>query len=425
MNRQEQELEEFRNAWRQEVRQKNQQQQTRENKPSIAEKRPSVAESSLAEIIDKAESLTLTDKEPVTAMDHYVLAVDNERQGKLGQALDSYRRAFKLDPDIDFAYKKHYQNTISKHHEAAAPATAKEDKFKHIVPIGNEYVAPSSSVSKDPLAHLIEEFSTQDTSYIPKLDYKPVSIAKLPGEIMLYILRYLALHNLSSIPHFALTCKKFFLYSRDPSVWQYACVHTFRLPSMTLEESKAYQTNQVMRHYGGQWLRMFIDRPRIRYDGVYISTCHYIRPGTSETTWNRPIHFVTYYRYLRFFPNGTILKHVTTDEPAQVVRLLQPGFRRQQVFIGEFVLEDDDHVLIDMNDPLLPSESFHMSLKLKTTHRGKHNKLIWEEYKSASLVPDRDDYVHDLKLLKPYFFSPVRSYRVDYSDDRDQDYLYF
>lgn len=85
MNRQEQELKEFRNAWRQEVRQKNQQQQTRENKPSIAEKRPSVAESSLAEIIDKAESLTLTDKEPVTAMDHYVLAVDNERQGKLGQ----------------------------------------------------------------------------------------------------------------------------------------------------------------------------------------------------------------------------------------------------------------------------------------------------------------------------------------------------
>lgn len=85
MNRQEQELEEFRNAWRQEVRQKNQQQQTRENKPSIAEKRPSVAESSLAEIIDKAESLALTDKEPVTAMDHYVLAVDNERQGKLGQ----------------------------------------------------------------------------------------------------------------------------------------------------------------------------------------------------------------------------------------------------------------------------------------------------------------------------------------------------
>lgn len=96
--------------------------------------------------------------------------------------MDSYRRAFKLDPDIDFAYKKHYQNTISKHHEAAAPATAKEDKFKHIVPIGNEYVAPSSSVSKDPLAHLIEEFSTQDTSYIPKLDYKPVSIAKLPGK---------------------------------------------------------------------------------------------------------------------------------------------------------------------------------------------------------------------------------------------------
>ncbi|KAG0748871.1 hypothetical protein G6F57_003115 [Rhizopus arrhizus] len=425
MSEQENELERFRNEWRQEVKEKHQIQDTKhKNKESATEKPLSTAESSLSDMVDKAESLTL-EKAPMTAMDHYMLAVDNERQGKIGKALDNYRRAFKLDPDIVHAYKRHYQTAIlPKLHEPLPPAK-EEEKFKHIVPIGNEYVPPTATLPKDVLSPLIEEFSQQDTSYIPRLDYKTVAIAKLPGEIMLYLLRYLALHSLSAIPQFALTCKRFFLYTREPSIWQYASVRIFRLPSMTLEESKDYQLGKVMQQYNGQWLRMYIDRPRIRYDGVYISTCHYIRQGTSETAWNQPIHFVTYYRYLRFFPNGTILKHVTTDEPAHVVKVLQPGFHRQQVFLGQFLFEEDDeNVIIEMKDPMLPKETFHMSLKLKATHRGKHNKLVWEEYTSVSSVPDRNHHVHDLKLLKPYFFSPVRSYKVNYSDEQD-DFLYY
>ncbi|KAG1047169.1 hypothetical protein G6F46_004143 [Rhizopus delemar] len=407
MNEQENELERFRNEWRQEVKEKHHIQDTKhKDKEPATEKRLSTAESSLSDMIDKAESLTL-EKAPITAMDHYVLAVDNERQGKIGKALDSYRRAFKLDPDIVHAYKRHYQTAILPKLHESLPSAKEEEKFKHIVPICNEYVPPTATLPKDVLSPLIEEFSQQDTSYIPRLDYKTVAIAKLPGEIMLYLLRYLALHSLSTIPQFALTCKRFFLYTREPSIWQYASVHIFRLPSMTLEESKDYQVSKVMQQYNGQWLRMYIDRPRIRYDGVYISTCHYIRQGTSETAWNQPIHFVTYYRYLRFFPNGTVLKHVTTDEPAHVVKALQPGFHRQQVFLGQFLFEEDDEsVIIEMKDPMLPKETFHMSLKLKTTHRGKHNKLVWEEYTSVSSVPDRNHHVHDLKLLKPYFFSP-------------------
>lgn len=94
---------------------------------------------------------------------------------------------------------------------------------------------------------------------------------------MLQILRQLVLYSVSTIPYFALTCKKFFLASRDPSIWQYACVRIFKTPSMTLEQSKKHQSEYVQDVYGGHWMRMFIDRPRIRYDGVYISTCHYIR----------------------------------------------------------------------------------------------------------------------------------------------------
>ncbi|KAI8348271.1 hypothetical protein BD560DRAFT_450351 [Blakeslea trispora] len=419
LEQQEKDLEEFRNAWKKEVKEKQSQvmhkQEDDSSKPTEKHK---PGEEVIDNLIEQAESLTTTDNsEPVTAMDHYVIAVDNERQGKLGKALDSYRRAFKLDPDIDFVYKKHFQKDILPKIQANKDEPQQPNEgFKHIVPLGKEYVAPSAT-RKDPLADLIEQFLNEDDiSYIPRLDYKPVAIAKLPSEIILKILKILALHSVSSIPYFARVCKKFFLYTRDPSIWQYACVRVFREPTMTLSESRQ-KCMEYVQKFDGHWMRMFIDRPRIRYDGLYISTCHYIRPGTSDTAWNKPIHLVTYYRYLRFFPDGRILKHVTTEEPAHVVKQLQLGFNKKQSFHGQFTMDAEDHISIVMKDFTLPRETFRLSLKIKTTHRGKHNKLNWDQYSSTSAGIDRDDHMYDLKLLKPYFFSPVRSYRVHYPDE--------
>jgi F-box protein 9 len=184
-----------------------------------------------------------------------------------------------LDPNIDYAYKQHYQEHILPSIQSKTQPLAPEHQFKHIVPIGNEYVAPPAADTnrEDPLRALMDEFlSDEELGYLPRLEHKPVAIAKLPNEIMLHVVSYLALHSLSSIPFFALTCKKFLLYSRDPTVWQYACTAVFKEPYMTLADSKIFQASYVKK-YNGNWLRMFVDRPRIRFDGVYISTCHYIR----------------------------------------------------------------------------------------------------------------------------------------------------
>ncbi|KAI7902843.1 uncharacterized protein BX663DRAFT_508609 [Cokeromyces recurvatus] len=427
-NQQEKVLEEFRREWREEVKEKHKHDSksfmtTKDNKEPLHKPRE---EESMVNLNEKTESLTIQTKEennkPVTAMDHYIIAIDNERQGKIGKALESYRRAFKLDANIDFVYKNHYQTTILPKIQAEQDRPQKiTDEFKHIVPIGKEFTAPSAT-RRDPLQDLIEQFLNEENGsldYIPNLDYKPVLIAKLPSEIMLNIVRILVLHSVSTIPYFALVCKKFFLYSRDPSVWQYACIRSFRKPTMTLEQSRQYQMEYV-KNYNGHWLRMFIDRPRIRYDGVYISTCHYIRPGISETSWNQPIHFVTYYRYIRFFPNGRVLKHVTTTEPAHVVRLLQSEYNKKQCFHGKFKVDDEGRISIVMKDSTLPRETFYLTLNIKTTHRGRHNKLVWNEYYSTSdSLEGRGDHHYDLKLLKSYFFSPVRSYKVQYPSEFD------
>ena len=73
------------------------------------------------------------------------------------------------------------------------------------------------------------------------------------------------------------------------------------------------------------WQRMFRLRPRIRFNGCYISTVNYIRPGQASASlvvWSNPVHIVTYFRYLRFFRDGTVISLLTTSEPPDVIHHL-------------------------------------------------------------------------------------------------------
>ena len=65
---------------------------------------------------------------------------------------------------------------------------------------------------------------------------------------------------------------------------------------------------------------MYLKRPRLNFDGVYISKASYARSGEqSLDNFYRPWHVVEYYRYLRFFSNGIALFLTTPEEPKTVV----------------------------------------------------------------------------------------------------------
>lgn len=223
------------------------------------------------------------------------------------------------------------------------------------------------------------------------------------------MLRHIVLESVSSVHNFALVCKKFLLLTRAQSIWRHLCEDAYHTHNIPKERSDLIQLDVVNRVYNGNWLKMFIERPRIRFEGIYISTCHYLRPGSSETSWNQPIHVVTYYRYLRFFPDGTILKYLSTDEPMHVVRSLTRTFKGKQVFHGRYEIEDNN-VTVTMRDlETRPTEQFQMKVNIKSTHRGRHNKLAWDEYVSWSDIRG-DKTTYNLKHMKPYYFSVVRSY---------------
>lgn len=95
-------LEEFRNAWRQEVKEKHRHEKHPEEHSSLHKEKDTShhmkgEEEVVADLIERTEALTTTEEAvPVTAMDHYVVAVDNERQGKLGKGKQCVERVFGL-----------------------------------------------------------------------------------------------------------------------------------------------------------------------------------------------------------------------------------------------------------------------------------------------------------------------------------------
>lgn len=103
------------------------------------------------------------------------------------------------------------------------------------------------------------------------------------------------------------------------------------------------------------WSQVFQTFPRIRYTGIYISTVNYTRPGGtssySNVSWNSPIHIVTYYRYLRFYPDGTVISLLDTTEPREVV----PHISKENVMAARTHRHRDvGHTVDGTPDPVPP-----------------------------------------------------------------------
>lgn len=47
---------------------------------------------------------------------------------------------------------------------------------------------------------------------------------------------------------------------------------------------------------------MYLERPHVRFDGVYVSRNTYFRLGAVTMEVKNPVHLCVYYRYYRFFP---------------------------------------------------------------------------------------------------------------------------
>jgi len=226
-------------------------------------------------------------------------------------------------------------------------------------------------------------------------------------------------------------------------------------------------TDQLLTHTYFTYHNMLRLRPRIRFNGVYISTISYHRTGQASVdsiTWAAPVHTVTYYRYIRFLRDGTCITLSTTAEPIQVVSMITKENAEKYSGNGEDqrrgrrypVGGDNDTISVKdlMRDALkgrwhlsslvspdiensipsggstlaeamesaegdcfietegvFPKNTYRMELSLKDGRsKGRKNqKLGWKSYwRYNKLTSEWDEF--GLQNAKAFMFSRVRSY---------------
>ena len=69
------------------------------------------------------------------------------------------------------------------------------------------------------------------------------------------------------------------------------------------------------------WRDMLKFRPKLRFDGLYICKFHYVRYGLSYgmDVGARPSFDVFYYKYLKFYEDGSMVFVYTSQPPAKFV----------------------------------------------------------------------------------------------------------
>ncbi|KAI9834970.1 MAG: hypothetical protein M1819_002693 [Sarea resinae] len=412
-------------------------------------------------------------KEPKSALEHYEKAVEKEAAGSLGDSLNHYRKAYRLDARVDQTYKNKYYPPSS---FSQKPANPNPSNAAVTVPNTAHHSLDGLQLS---MSELIAEFADLSIPAAPpptdQSPAPPCPIASVPSEVLVEILSHAAILDVASFVRLAQVCKRFaFLVAREEGIWKRVCcggefgfgamlydwtcdvlgapLHNDdaggRLlgggdagadsPSETNTPLDDHPITLSLLHdiYSSSWLQMFRARPRIRFNGCYISTVNYVRPGASspnQVSWNTPVHIVTYYRYLRFFRDGTVLSLLTTAEPTDVVHYLTrenvnnhhsgalPSAVVKNTLKGRWRLsgpfsvqgvaleetEGDVHIETEGVDA---KYMYKMHLSMRSAGRGaKNNKLNWKGFWSYNrLTDDWGEFM--LKNDKAFFWSRVKSY---------------
>lgn len=137
------------------------------------------------------------------------------------------------------------------------------NKHKDTTNLENSMLIPlieesESSKNDGSITLLINSFRNTILDLLPLNPTKKIHISKLPNELIICILKQLILTgDVNSLENgFALVCKKFFLLSRDSSIWHLLCEKFY---CNNVDNHKELVQICVNAH-GNDWRRMYIER---------------------------------------------------------------------------------------------------------------------------------------------------------------------
>lgn len=410
----EEELASFRRQWKEEIQRSTNDSGSSRNSPvSESALRPS-REGSPSPLVLGQKKVVSSSQKPQQleekAAHLFLQGVSAERNGNLYEAIYFYRQAVQLVPDIEFRIKD-----FTSYNLASASGDEEDDPN----------VSQESDDSPE-LADLANRFlSLSVTGFCqPLYDTRMTHISAIPLELVMYIFKWVVSTELDmkSLEHLALVCKGFYACARDPDIWKLACQRVWGVNC----------GNPVQ--WNGSWRLMYIKRPHLLFVGIYISKTSYVREGEKNLDFcYRPYHVVEYYRYMRFYVDGTVLIYTSADEPVTAIaRLKLKHCNSPSVSVGHYRLSGDKvTIIVDKKvtsdtynqtrgrrvrapPPPILKQVFHMELQISSVGRRRHNQLTWLHYSvnttyrsSGQTVDSQFDLNNQ---FPPLHFSPVRSF---------------
>lgn len=395
-----------------------------------------------------------------------------------------------MDHKVDQKYKnKHFAAAWAKPAHPIKPPTAPHEPATTATP-------PDKSLTTESLIASFAGLKIEpEKPPIQGMPEPPCPIASLPEEILVHILQDVATSDVADFVRLSRVCKRFaWLVGTEDRIWRHVCLssifgfncmhYDFQVQpdwrpigdpngvvlgsnsnsnSLSEDCESGYTPNELVQRrqeeayattvalyntiYQSSWQKMFRRRPRIRFNGCYISTVNYIRPGqqVNSISWNTPVHIVTYYRYLRLFRDGTAISLCTVEEPSAVVHHMTkdnmavhkggamnhlPSSVMHLALPARWKLSSmadyDDKTgdgekevsLADSEgDLFIETEGggnylYRFDLSLRSAGRAaRNNKLVWRGFYSLNKTSgDWDEFTLRNDNNKPWFFSRVKTY---------------
>lgn len=400
-------LENFRSQWQKELNEK--------NKEEIGEKQVTNENS---EDDDEEE-----DDIHRKARDLFMKGVEFEGDGKFFDAIKYYKMAEKLVPDIEI--HAHKFNIAKKNNMRGVKNTSVEDANGNAAPETNEL----------DLIDLISKFSklkvAGDCSIKNEFETNSVHIGRLPSEVLNYIIKWVVSSDLDlkSLENCSEVCRGFYLASRDEEIWR-------------LIFSRMWGSVVVI-PASGSWRELFLTRPRIHFNGCYVSRIKYLREGErgfQDQETYRAWHVVEYNRFLRFFPGGQVIMAMSSDDEAIVAKQLNTkagGMGIPGAIMGRYRIANDVLIcVLHKPKPLqkkttkfkrkgrkeientyyeVPEQDFHMEFNITGT---KWRMLEWKHYSLVSKFTNGNENVdnfqtRDQNKYPRLRFKPVGSYQFE------------
>ncbi|XP_052761848.1 F-box only protein 9-like [Mya arenaria] len=330
-----------------------------------------------------------------------------EQEGALYEAVNYYRRAMQLVPDIESRVS--FQSRGPRERQESESSVDSYDGEDEAEKLATRF--QQVQINENRLCH-------------PEYPQRTCHISALPVELLIYIFKWVISSQLDmkSLEHIALVCRGFYLCARDEELWKLACVKTW---GGNLGKVKRF----------GSYRNMYLERPHLQFVGCYISKMSYLRQGEKSLDgFYSPWHQIEYYRYIRFFSEGRMFMVSTAEDP--YVTLPQMKYKTSRLpgmmkgvykLLGNRVtgvlkrVQAPDSTIgykYKRNKNQKSNEiqyTYYVELEIQSSGKKNGNKLVWLNYSVRIVNKNRNEDTESKfgltnQTYPPLVFSRVKSF---------------